>query len=43
MDDNIELHNQQINDNNEGMANTLAAVALILIFVSACIFWIAGQ
>lgn len=30
-------------DKSDGMADAIAAVALIAIFVATCIFWISGQ
>lgn len=38
MDDEIRMMEQ-----GDSMADAIAAVALILIFVTACIFWISGQ
>ncbi len=39
---------QQVDDNTQvehedSIADAIAAVALVLIFVAACIFWISGQ
>jgi len=38
MDDDI-----QTMDNNDGVADAVAAVVLIVIFVTTCVFWISGQ
>lgn len=38
MDDEIQMVEQ-----GDSAADAIAAIALILIFVSACIFWISGQ
>ncbi len=38
MDDEIELKDQ-----GDSMADAVAAVALILIFVTTCVFWISSQ
>ncbi len=37
-DDNIQMMEQ-----GDSMADAVAAVALILIFVTTCVFWISGQ
>lgn len=38
MDDEIEMMDQ-----GDSVADAVAAVALILIFVSTCVFWISSQ
>ena len=35
--------NMPVTEKNDSIADSVAAVALILIFVSACIFWVSGQ
>lgn len=37
-DDNIQMMEQ-----GDSFADAVAAVALILIFVTTCVFWISGQ
>ncbi len=37
-DDNIQMMEQ-----GDSLADAVAAVALILIFVTTCIFWVSGQ
>tara|TARA_R110000868_G_scaffold66309_1_gene197585 strand:+ start:793 stop:984 length:192 start_codon:yes stop_codon:yes gene_type:complete len=39
----MEDDNIQMMDQGDSMADALAAVALILIFVTTCIFWVSGQ
>lgn len=45
MNDSIDndLPTPQVADKSDGMADAIAAVALIAIFVATCIFWISGQ
>ncbi|ACR11561.1 hypothetical protein TERTU_2122 [Teredinibacter turnerae T7901] len=38
MDDEIQMMDQ-----SDSIADAVAAVALILIFVTSCVFWISGQ
>jgi hypothetical protein len=38
MDEDIQMMEQ-----GDSVADAIAAVALILIFVTACVFWISGQ
>jgi len=33
----------QVNDQGDSLADAVAAVALVLIFVTTCVFWISGQ
>jgi len=33
----------QISETGDSMADAVAAVALILIFVTTCVFWISGH
>lgn len=33
----------QVKDQGDGAADAIAAVALVLIFVATCIFWLSGQ
>lgn len=33
----------QMMDQGDSLADAVAAVALILIFVTTCVFWISGQ
>lgn len=33
----------EIQESGNGMADAIAAIALITIFVATCIFWISGQ
>lgn len=33
----------ELEERNDSVADAIAAVALITIFVAACIFWISGQ
>lgn len=38
MEDDIQMMEQ-----GDSVADAVAAIALVLIFVSTCVFWIAGQ
>lgn len=38
MDDDIQMA-----EHGDSMADAAAAVALVLIFVATCIFWVSGQ
>lgn len=33
----------QVNEQGDSLADAVAAVALVLIFVTTCVFWISGQ
>jgi hypothetical protein len=33
----------ELEERSDGVADAIAAVALIAIFVAACIFWVSGQ
>lgn len=33
----------KVNDQGDSLADAVAAVALVLIFVTTCVFWISGQ
>lgn len=39
----MEDENIQMMEQGDSMADAVAAVALILIFVTTCVFWISGQ
>lgn len=36
-------HEVQVQQNDDNVADSVASVVLILIFVATCIFWISGQ
>jgi hypothetical protein len=36
-------HEVQVQQNDDNIADSVASVVLILIFVATCIFWISGQ
>ncbi len=38
MEDDIQMMEQ-----GDSVADAIAAIALVLIFVSTCVFWVAGQ
>ncbi len=33
----------KVSDQGDSLAEAIAAVALVLIFVTTCVFWISGQ
>ena len=33
----------QNNDDNDSVADAVAAVGLVVLFVAACVFWLSGQ
>jgi len=33
----------KVSDQGDSLADAVAAVALVLIFVTTCVFWISGQ
>ncbi len=39
----MEDESIQMMEQGDSMADAVAAVALILIFVTTCVFWISGQ